>query len=1039
MNINTIKELYDKNTPSMQTVQLVREALELFDSSRSSAIVIIDDNKHPKGILTERDITKYAGHWDEIIELSVGEVMTSPVTTINQEHDFRDAYMQMSENGFRHLMVVKEDGTLAGILDEGHFLRHLTPEQLLAVKEVKLVMSKNVTTVETTQSVADTIKIMTEAKISSIIIVRDKKPLGILTERDTVRLARHGDASLEAPITEYMTAPLKTIHEESSVIDAEHILTHEHIRHLIVVDEKGELSGIVSQHDLVKGISGIYVEMLRDTILKQSNLLHKTYNQLEKQSVLNNIFDSFSDRLIIACDINGLIKFTNADICQCLDTVLQKGNKLDESVQCFNSSISDAVLNGDVTSTVHAEPVVYDEKEEKHYFKTSYAPIYSQKKLLQGFLFTAEDVTSEKQSVIEREEQNLLLKEKEQQLLQAQKLGKIGSWKFDIVKNKLDWSDEIFNIFEMDISKFRASYEAFLDTIHPEDRDEVNQAYIESLQNRLPYSITHRLLMKDGSIKWVTENCTTTFDENKNPLESTGTVQDITQEKKTKILLEEQNLLLQKKEKQLLQYSHIVSATTDLVVFIDKEYKFIAVNDAYLSYHKTTREEVVNVSVADVIGQANFYAMKPHLDKAFEGLEFTLELNAFVDSEGNKRYEEIRFYPYKNGNGETEAIVLNIRDNTEKQIALQNEKKLLDLVDSSSNEIYVFDKESLRFTYANYGALSNLQYTLQELQTMYIYDIKPEYPKETFIDFIQPLLQKEVSKLIFETHHLRKDKTTYPIEVNLQLLKTIDGNEEFLAIITDITERKRVEKQLKQQEEMMIIQSRQAAMGEMISMIAHQWRQPLSVVSMMVNNLLLDIDMDTFDTVVAKEDFAEINAQLQYMSATIDDFRNFFKPSKEVEQDSALNILQDIMKIIGPSLDSNSIRTEIECDSMLMLQTYKSELKQVIINILSNAKDALKNRQVENKMIKISAKAENENIVFSIFNNGPKIDSELLDRIFEPYFTTKEILGGTGIGLYMSKSIIEKHMHGNIEAKNINKGVAFTITVPKVLEGKIDV
>ena len=132
-------------------------------------------------------------------------------------------------------------------------------------------------------------------------------------------------------------------------------------------------------------------------------------------------------------------------------------------------------------------------------------------------------------------------------LVEAQRLSKIGSWELDLTNDELIWSDEIHHIFELDKNTFGASYDAFLNAIHPGDRDKVNQAYAESLENKLPYEITHRLLMPDGRIKHVTERCKTTFDNDGKPLHSSGTVQDISK------LVEAQN----EKEITILKMEHV--------------------------------------------------------------------------------------------------------------------------------------------------------------------------------------------------------------------------------------------------------------------------------------------------------------------------------------------------------------------------------------------------------------------------------------------------------------------------------------------------
>ena len=540
--------------------------------------------------------------------------------------------------------------------------------------------------------------------------------------------------------------------------------------------------------------------------------------------------------------------------------------------------------------------IVRDLHDKKRYLRTSYAPIFSDEKLLQGIFFMAEDITDEKGKDALLVKQNLLLKEQEEQLLQAQKIAKIGNWSLDIKTMKAYWSDEIRDIFAIE-SNIEVGPEFLSTIVVKEDWPKLESSLLRAVKDGKCHHMEYRIKRTDGTIRWVDCRGIRIEDKNGSPIKVVGTLQDITEKKE--------------EELKLHQYKHIVSATTDLIVMIDKNYTFITVNDAYLKYHHKTREEVIGFSVETLIGQENFYAQKESLDKALKGEEFTIKNNNFYDESKNRKSEEIRFYPYKDENGNTQAVVLNIRD---------------------------------------------------------------------------------------------------------------------------ITEANKIEAKLKEQEEMMIIQSRQAAMGEMISMIAHQWRQPLSVIAMAVNNVLVDIDLGEFKEEELINHSHTILNQTEYLSNTIDDFRNFFKRSKEVEEDKIAHIIESALQIIKPSLDANNIQIDVNCDPNIKLSTYKSELKQVIINILSNAKDALKTIQSNTKQIKITITEENDNVLFSFFNNGPEIKPQLIHKIFEPYFTTKESLGGSGLGLYMSKSIIVKHLHGKISAKNRDGGVEFNILIPKILE-----
>lgn len=236
-------------------------------------------------------------------------------------------------------------------------------------------------------------------------------------------------------------------------------------------------------------------------------------------------------------------------------------------------------------------------------------------------------------------------------------------------------------------------------------------------------------------------------------------------------------------------------------------------------------------------------------------------------------------------------------------------------------------------------------------------------------------------------------------------------------------------------EEIMLAQSRQAAMGEMISMIAHQWRQPITVIAMISNNILLEAELNMIEINKLKENANKILKQTVHLSNTIDDFRNFFSPNKLKELVNITDIIEDNLKIIGKSLENNNISVEKEYLSTTPTFIYSRELLQVVINIFKNAKEALIENSIADATIFVKTKEDENDIYISICDNGKGIPKDIINRIFEPYFTTKDEKNGTGLGLYMSKTIVEKHLYGSIIAKNVeNGGACFLIQIPKNIE-----
>ncbi len=355
-------------------------------------------------------------------------------------------------------------------------------------------------------------------------------------------------------------------------------------------------------------------------------------------------------------------------------------------------------------------------------------------------------------------------------LKKAQEQAKIGSWKLDLVNNSLAWSDETYKLFELPINADMATYENFLNAIHPDDRENVNAAYNNSLETQESYEIIHRLLMPDGRVKHVKEHCETSFDTEGKPLVSVGTIQDITAE------------------------------------------------------HLAAQE-------------------------------------------------------------------------------------------------------------------------------------------------------------------------------------------------------------LRHKDEMLFEQSRLAQMGEMISMIAHQWRQPLNAISLTTAGLELKVMDDNYDKAFFQSRLQRIAEYVQHLSATIEDFRNFFKQDKVKQETTFSEIIESALSLIRIGLESKHITLQTEYNCKGSILSYPNELLQVVLNLIKNAEDALLENKIADPTIMIRCYSDADMAVLEIEDNAGGIDESIIEKIFEPYFTTKDEHNGTGLGLYMSKVIIEEHCNGVLSVGKIRDGAVFKIVL----------
>jgi len=237
--------------------------------------------------------------------------------------------------------------------------------------------------------------------------------------------------------------------------------------------------------------------------------------------------------------------------------------------------------------------------------------------------------------------------------------------------------------------------------------------------------------------------------------------------------------------------------------------------------------------------------------------------------------------------------------------------------------------------------------------------------------------------------------------------------------------------QNRQKDQQLIQQSRLASMGEMISMIAHQWRQPLSAISSTVQGLHLKLTLNKYDETLFLEKLSDVNRYAQYLSQTIDDFRQFFKTSKEKKEVTLEEVIKKVLGIINVSLETKKITLLMDFQSNVSCLTYANELMQVLLNLLKNSEDILMENQIENPWIKIVTSKNETNLMIEVSDNGGGIPDEIIGHIFDPYFSTKMQKDGTGLGLYMSQKIIEEHCGGSLRASNSPNGAVFTVILPR--------
>jgi len=310
-----------------------------------------------------------------------------------------------------------------------------------------------------------------------------------------------------------------------------------------------------------------------------------------------------------------------------------------------------------------------------------------------------------------------------------------------------------------------------------------------------------------------------------------------------------------------------------------------------------------------------------------------------------------------------------------------------------------------------------------------------------------PVLEEQKA-MKFEEHGNVKGEFIY-LEVHKAPLYDVGGNligtvgtgrdvtrqrtlENELRTLNDTLEKNVADKTSKivEQERLLFQQARMSAMGEMIAAIAHQWRQPLNALGIMVQDVKLEHDQNGVSDEYMSTFKQRSMDQINFMSKTIDSFRDFFKINKEKVDFDVTETILDVVRLLRPQFASSGIFIIVNADKKQKVNGYPNEFMQVVLNILNNARDALIDKKPQTPQIIIDVSEKAAFCVITIADNGGGLDKKIIDKVFDPYFTTKGPDKGTGIGLYMSKTIIEVNMDGLLSVRNKEDGCEFTIKLP---------
>jgi PAS domain S-box-containing protein len=577
-----------------------------------------------------------------------------------------------------------------------------------------------------------------------------------------------------------------------------------------------------------------------------------------------------------------------------------------------------------------------------------------------------------------------------------------------------------------------------MDLTHPDDRETSREQLARLVAGEAKsVAIEKRNLRRDGTAVWVRVTVTLLRDLAGLPLYFVAVVEDISRRKGAERRLQEN----EEKYRVLFEQSPVG------IAFVDGDGRLVEANrSAWRMLDISAQDDValdglnwLRGAAAGSLPREDF----PGRRALKEGLRVAEEELGLARPGGGLAWLSVSATPLPLENYRVAVTFMDVTAHRMMETALrESEERYRFLVEQSPDGILIHSAGTIEF--ANPAAVKMFGgQSLEDVLGRPVIDLVHPDSRARVAERQRSLAEGE-GVALEEERLLRLDGTFFFAEVVAEPLR-YKGRTLVQVVFRDVSGRKLAEEALKklnetleqrvaeqvaqnrEKDHLLIQQSRLAAMGEMIGNIAHQWRQPLNALGLLLNNI-----QDAYHYKELDEQYLETAAKngrrlIRKMSDTIDDFRNFFRPNREKVEFGLREAVENALRLVSASFKHHNIPVRIEAPEEVSVLGFPNEFSQVLLNLFVNAKDAMEEKSVAERALEISFRREGDQAILKVSDSGGGIPEKVLPRVFDPYFTTKE--KGTGIGLYMSKMILE-NMDGSIEAHNRNGGAEFVLRMP---------
>jgi diguanylate cyclase (GGDEF)-like protein/PAS domain S-box-containing protein len=751
-----------RNTICLQVDGSVRDAARTMAERRISSIVVTDGSGRPAGIITERNIL-HAMQSGSPQQTELRDIMSAPVITVPLSITALDAYQICLRNGFRHLVLVDDEGLLAGVVSETDFRLHMNPAALAGNRLIVSAMNHSIISMPPQASLHDALKLMESHRDSCVVVTEDERPVGIVTERDIVRLYSQEQGS--ASLREVMTSPVLTVRIDDSISEAAKRMLDNRVRHLVVVDGEGRLAGLIGEHDLTQAMA----HGLMDDKLAADGTFMRT------------LLDTLPDMIWLK-DADGVYLACNARFEQHYGA---KKTEIIGKTDCdfVDRKLADSFRKHDRKAMESDKPIINEEwlsftaNGFRGLFETIKTPMRDGTGRLIGVLGIAHDVTGRVQAEAE-------LRASNEKLRSLYELSPMGIARTDMQGRYIEFNDAF-----RDICGYTREELSQLDywALTPREYADREAEQLDSLNTRGYYGPYEKeYIRKDGSRIPLLLNGVLIHDSNGQPY-IWSIAEDITERKKAEAVLAASEL----------RYRTLVEHSPFCIHEIDMRGHLQSMNRAGLEMIGLDEEtEICGVPYLSAVSKQDYKRIKMLMQDAFKGKTSHFEFTAAGDTPA---YFRSCFIPIMDAEGRVVRLMGLTEDFTERkrsEDALREREEIFSsIVNQAADSIVLIDGETLRFLEFNQVAHESLGYTRDEFTALTVADLQVEHTAKQIRQHMSRSIDDKHS-LLFETLHRRKDGSFRETQISSQPV-TIHGRTYISAIWSDISRRKRVEESLR--------------------------------------------------------------------------------------------------------------------------------------------------------------------------------------------------------------------------------------------------